>query len=221
MQLMEWLADWRRTGVDRQAQRSYVMKELARIAEAGAPVITQVLLAPLEDQTVLAMSVLSKEFKYAIGGKPHRYYLRLVPGVTLAPPFHRDPQGREVPADKRGKVLVAKVGTKGGQITDSHTMPESVVGEFNGPNVQRAATIGRDIYEYVEIGRHPVEVSREHAVMILRRYGKGIVPMQYTNRAEKDGPKVDWWIVEEVPPSMIAPDGSYRGDDKSNPKRAA
>jgi hypothetical protein len=233
---IEWLTDWKReaTGTP-HAQREYVKRELKRIAEAGAPVLSMILSAPFEIQTHLALSLLHQR---ALGS--HRFYFRLVPGAKPPP---RDPQGRELDDSERGKVLVAKVGTKGGQLHGSHNLPGVVTDEFTGPAVQNTAHNGEDIYEYVRIGREPVAIDNiNDAVVMMRRYGFRLAQPRYKGKAKKRNdkgeivvdrdvygeavPEIDFWMVEEIPPSSIAPDGSVRDpkkvDAQSNTgKRAA
>jgi hypothetical protein len=204
-----WLLDWRRTGVDPQAQREYVAQELQRIAAAGAPVLTQVLTAPFELQQLIALSVLHNETPIP----EHRWYLRLREGAS--PPL-KDAQGRDVmPPEDRGKVLVAKTTTLGGRLKHTHTLPDAVTSQWNGPNQQAAAVRGRDIYSYVRIGRTPVAVSLADAICVLNKWGVGIPMLQTYNRNAAilvPGPggtpvpvpdpskHQDAWLVEEVPP---------------------
>lgn len=217
-----WLEDWSRT-IDPFAQKQYVRSELERIAKAGAPVLSMVLTAPFEIQTQLAMSALHEN---ALRG--HRYWLRLVPKAN--PPIN-DPQGRTLPEEERGKVLVAKVGTKGGQLRQTHKLPGYVTAEFDGPNVQNASDAERDIYEYVRIGHDPIELTLSEAVLVMRRYGWQIAHPRYKGKAKRRNekgeivpnldvygapvPVIDFWMVEEIPPSAIAPDGSVREPSKS------
>jgi hypothetical protein len=225
---IDWLSDWKRHGVDPLAQRDYVRSELQRVAALGAPVLSMVLLAPFPVQTEMAMSLLMEG---ALSN--YRFYFRLVEGKT---PPDRDPQGRDVGKDKRGKVLVAKVGTKGGQIGPG--APEAISGQFSGPAVRRAESLGQDIYQYVEIGREPVEIPISKASIVLRQYGYQIRQPQYVGRSKRIGDdgnpnerdahgklvrEMDFWLVEEIPPSQIAPDGSVKTPQQSqqNPKRAA
>jgi hypothetical protein len=228
-----WLTDWKRTGVEPFAQREYVKSELQRIAALGAPVLSMVLTAPLEIQTQLAMSLLHERALAT-----HRYWLRLIPGAK--PPV-RDPQGRELQPPERGEILVAKIGTKGGQLNHSSKLPSYVTEEFTGPNVQIAAAQERDIYHYARIGRDAVELSLSDAVLVLRRYGWQIAHPRMIGKSrrvdEKGNPSerdaegrlvqpIDFWLVEEIPPAFVNNDGTVRdpkatAPQHNNPKRAA
>lgn len=219
---VEWLTDWRRTSVDPIAQRQYISEEIARIAALGAPVLTQVMSAPLEVQTVLALSILNSDTPIP----EHRFLLRVVPGSKLP---DRDPQGRELSAADKGKVLVCKIGTKGGQLNQSSLMPEAIVGAYSGPAVQRASTLGQDIYQYVRLTTKPLDVPVGRAAVIMRAYGNLIAMPRYRNRGKRDAngneiAPLDFWLVEEIPPAWIAPDGSVRdpkAESQPTGKRAA
>jgi hypothetical protein len=210
-----WLEDWRRNGVDPLSQRNYVKAELERIIAAGAPVMSMVLTAPLSEQTQLALSILSN------GEVPCRFWFRLVPKAS--PPI-QDPQGRVLPEEKQGRVLVAKVGTKGGQIQQSHKQPDAVTSEFSASSLQRAAAMNRDIYQYVELTHDKVtEVPFAKASVLLNQYGYQIRQPRYHGRGTPR--QIDFWLVEEVPAPFVNNDGTVREPSKSaqnqNPKRAA
>jgi hypothetical protein len=186
-----WLQDWARTGVELLAQRDYVARELARIAEAGAAVLTQVLTLPLEMQQHLALSVLHEE---GLGGHRPAWRVKLVAGAR---PPARDPQGRPLPEEDVGKVLVAKLGTRGGGLRQTDKLPDAVTGRFGGRGVQAASHAGEDIYRYVRIGAEPVELQLDEAILVLRQFGHGVQTQRYLNR--KDPARmIDQWLLEEL-----------------------
>ncbi|HEY6017592.1 MAG TPA: hypothetical protein VIU16_12465 [Gaiellaceae bacterium] len=188
----EWLTDWRRT--EPLAQLDYVKGELARLAAAGEPVLTRVLTLPLPVQVHACMVALVDHD--ALPG--HRWYVRLVEGAV---PHDKDPQGRDLPLAKRGKVEVVKVGTKGGQLRNTSKLPGAVTDAFNGPATQQAAVRGQDIYVCREIGRDPVELSLHDASLVLSRYGYGVPLKRYWNRSPTS-PGWDAWIIEELAPAV-------------------
>lgn len=174
-----FLHDWSRAGLNPHAQREYVRKELQRIAGEGRRVLTEILTAPFEGQSEIALSLIAEG---ALGEYGQGVRLRLVEGA-VPPPL--DPQGRELPEADRGKVLVAKVGTAGGALNNSHALPAVVVDVHSGPNVQRASFTNQDIYRYVRLSRRPVVVPFAAAVVVLRQWGKGINSQHHYRRGEK------------------------------------
>jgi hypothetical protein len=212
-----WLEDWRRNGVDPLSQRNYVKAELERVIALGnAPVMSMVLTAPFAEQTQLALSILSN------GEVSTKFFFRLVPGAN--PPI-QDPQGRVLPTEKQGRTLVAKVGTKGGQIQQAHKQPDAVTSEFSASALQRAASLGRDIYQYVELTHDKVtEVPFAKASILLNQYGYQIRQPRYHARGTPR--QIDFWLVEEIPPAFVNNDGTVRdpkatAPQHNNPKRAA
>jgi hypothetical protein len=196
---IEFLSDWRRLGVEPLAQRDYVKGELLRVASLGAPVLTLALTAALPVQTSLALSILHEE---PLPG--HRWMLRLLDGAV--PPV-RDPQGRMLPPDKAGRVLVAKVGTLGGHLRNTSRLPEAVTAPYSGTAVAARSIQGKDIYRYVELTRDPCELTLTDCVTLLRQYGVGIQPQRYLHRSrlpsDPRGGPVDMWMLEEVPPAKL------------------
>lgn len=196
-QPIEWMTDWRR--VEPMAQREYVKSELVRIAAAGARVLTQVLTLPLEIQQIVALKVLHED-QPLLG---HRWYVRLIDGAV---PHDKDPQGRDIRPPKRGHVEVVKVGTKGGQLRDTASLPGSVTAQFNSTAQQALAARGQDIYVYREIGRDPMELPLHDAVVVLGKYGYGVPLKRFWGKRppSKDEPAGydgwDAWILEEVTP---------------------
>lgn len=234
--VIPWLQDWKRE-VDSTAQREYVRRELVRVAAAGAPVLSMVLALGehMQKQKDIAMSLLHAR---ALGS--HRFLFRLAPGTK--PPM-RDAEGNDLPDDERGRVLYAKLGTKGGQVQGVQ-LADNVVSEFTGSAMQsRASMPSHDLaskqnYLYAKVGREPTDLSLDDAVKVLVRYGYGLVPNRYHGRSkrrdEKGNPierdalgqpvqEIDFWLVEEIPPSMVNNDGTVKSPQpaQQNPKRAA
>lgn len=209
-----FLSDWSRVpGVDPFAQREYLGAEILRAARAGAPILTALLTAPLEVQSALGLLLVSKEAVLQQAGLRPYFPLRLKPGARLHPSLHKDPQGRDLPADKAGRVLVVKVNTLGGMLDGSHAMPERVVGQWSGAALAARAARGEPLYRNVEIGAEPVELPFEDAVCVLRKYGVGVAK-QFTKFGVEAGRRHDGaviekqslrdnWLVEELP--LVAP----------------
>ena len=144
-----------------------------------------------------------------------------------------------MPAGKLGKVLMAKVGTRGGQLPGSHNPATEIESaEFNADATKRREQLGRyndnPIYAnhlHVEIGFEPTLVSASEASLVLRDYGFGLKPQRYHNKSGRkvaedgtvtfsDANRIDFWLVEEVPPSMIDRMGRVR-DLKAEAEAAA
>ncbi len=191
--LVDWLDDYGRAGVDPLAQREYVARELRRIAAAGAAVLSHALSAPLDVQQHLAVSVLSTDDEW----RDFRPHLRIVPGYELKGRFLRNAEAQNLPPEKAGKVLRAKLGNKGGRVSGT-MLPESVTAGNRPEALRRNEMLGKENYLYRDIGYEPVAVPVSEAVLILRQYGHGLREQRYQDKGA-----VDYWIVEEVPPHAV------------------
>ena len=91
----------------------YVVEELKKLLAAGGPVLCPILASLDLELRDLAIELLH-ENDDGDGGtiyEPRIWAVRLVKG---AKPPTIDPQGRPIPEDKKGKVLVVKTGNLGG-----------------------------------------------------------------------------------------------------------
>lgn len=176
-----------------------VARELKTLLDRGGPVLCPVLAVADDELRDLALELLTKNDDGA--GKPlyeeRLWRLRLVEGAR--PPV-LDPQGRALPKEKAGKVLVVKVGNLGG---DPKATRHETSTEWSGPS--RALKVARreDVFRTVEVTAKPLALKMEVAVLVLRRYGVGVNPQRYK---KPDGWKLgddittgqDQWLVEEV-----------------------
>lgn len=186
---LEWLRDWdRQVEPDRQA--SYMEAELRRLAEAGEPLLHAALMLPFMEQTDLAVRVLRTRLGYV------HAYLRLAPAA--APPPATDPDGKELPPEKAGRVLVAKVGVLG-QTPDGrppHSEAESPYTSASGRDAL-ANRLGRSLVRALEVGAAPVPVPLDDAIVILRQWGVGIPP-EFRRRRSRTREAMACWLVEEL-----------------------
>lgn len=158
---------------DRQREERihYVQRELERAQANGISPLFAAITLPLASQQDDAFAALQNMGLSTVT-------LRLVQGCTVP---HTDPQGRQVPESKRGKVLFAKVGNS------SHA---------SGPLRSQAALREQPIYNYREIGPRPVALPLDQAISVMRTWGYGVRPKRVQR---KDGPpRRDEWLVVHV-----------------------
>jgi hypothetical protein len=207
---IEWLSEWDGK-IAADAQAKYMENELRRLQAAGEPLLYAALTLPLVSQQDLAKRVLRRELGVA------SVLLRLVAGAR-PPEADADGVVRLEPR-KRGHVLRAKVGTRGGARA-GEPIPTEV--EARRYAASARATLFRSAqggYVHLEIGRDPTPVPLEDAEVILRAYGYGINERRYRRRGRHPKPaldglgrpmvengapvmtpdgRVDLWLVEEV-----------------------
>lgn len=182
---IDWLREWdRHLGADRQ--QTYVEAELERLRDAGAPLLYAALSTGLADQRDVAVRVL--------GEMHYRPALRLVEGAR---PPTLDPQGRPLPAEKAGRVLVAKTGVRGQMARDAIAAANGSgeTSRYAGPRRGALARTAQGLYVTVEIGREPVTVSLEDAIVILVQWGHGVPDKRYRRKGAVD----QWLVVEDCP----------------------
>lgn len=183
---------------DRKARRDYVVSELRRIAAEGLPILRTILSCQDDDAQSAATALLAANVDddgMEIIEDP-RWRLRLAEGAV---PPATDPQGRKLPKDKAGKVLVCKVGNKGGRLGEDATKEQ--VEAHSGPRRTTTVRSGRDLYETVEVTRTPKVYSIRNAILILRQWGVGCTYERARIEPDKDGNPVEvqnYWLVEEV-----------------------
>jgi hypothetical protein len=207
-----FLHDWNRVGLNPHAQREYVAAELVRIAREGRPVLNEVMTAPFAGQSEIAMALLGEGALSEFNGGMVR--LRLVDGAV---PPHVDADGLPLPEADRGKVLLAKVGTKGGALNQSHTLPSVVTDPYSGPNLQRNTNARQPNSRYVRITRAGTFVSFAQAAVVLRQWGRGVNPQlsyrygrKVVDNASPTGFRVETCVqstqlVEELPLVDVEP----------------
>lgn len=168
--LQEWSKYVVRNDEEADARRAYVERELERLAREGISPLYAAVTLPLADQQTVAFAALRN-----LGA---RFMLRLADGCS---PPACDAQGRELPPDEVGKVLVAKVGSR----------------SFRGPGERSmAAQRGADIYIQRRITSTPALFELEEAITIMRQWGYRVRP----KKSNKPGqpPRRDEWLVVQV-----------------------
>lgn len=196
--------EWHRRPLSEDEQLRYVGDELRRLDAAGAPVLTAALTSLEGAVQQIALSMLAGDMPHPNGGlvvQPRLWRLRL---RRDAEPPHTDPQGRLVDDERRGKVLVAKVGNHGAQINLSTMKQVSAAGrtEYCGEVRAQIAASGGDLYRTVDIGRDWTDVTMQTAVLVLRQWGIGVQRQRFrTKPGWRPGmpqePGQDRWLVEE------------------------
>lgn len=203
----EWPSRAREAGA---ALRDYVVQELRRLDEEGAPILRAVLTHPDDRTQALALQALDPAFIAPDGSpaiQPRMWFLRLVDG---AEPPHLDPQGRPLDAKDRGKVLRAKVGNIGGNNggnTPALADIRSCAG-VSGDNRTRANYARQNLYLTVDITAQPRALPLAQAVTILRQWGLGVTDRAFRSakRSHLRGGQEpaehgqSLWLVEEVNP---------------------
>jgi hypothetical protein len=152
------------------ARRAYVAEELRRVQASGPLSLCALLAGAVDGAASVALDLMDK------GRGPDgadvvppgfAVHLRLREGAV---PPQRDPQGRALPTDKAGKVLVVKIGQR------------SAGAEARSID----ANARRDIYETTEVTASPRAYRLREAVIILRQWGVGVAD------------DIDRHLVEEV-----------------------
>jgi len=183
---------------NRVERRAYVVNELRRIDRAGLPILRTILSCQDDDAQGAATALLAANV-HDEGGEiisDPRWRLRLAEGAVPPP---TDPQGRKLPKDRVGKVLIAKVGNKGGRLGEDATAAQ--LEAHSGPRRTTTVRSGRDLYETVEVTRTPKVYSLRNAILILRQWGVGCTYERARVEPNKDGEPVEvqsYWLVEEV-----------------------
>ncbi len=209
IELPQFCAEWfRYERLPLVEQQRFVADELRRLEREGLPVLTTVLAAMDGMVQQLALDLI----KAGVDGNgepviaPRVWMLRL---RRDAVPPSLDPHGYELPKDKRGKVLVAKVGNIG-----AHINLALVEGGVNNATSQFSgdARPGMRVrYHTQEIGRTATPVTYDRAVAILRQWGVGVQRNRYAIKSgwkpgTEFGEGQDRWLVEEVVPGHEADD---------------
>lgn len=199
-------------------QEAYVASELQRLTDEEKPVLRAVLNCPDDWCKFIAMNLLT--VGATADGTPvpslPMVYLRLVDPSVLdyehpgtgevekgaAVPPSRDPQGRPLPKDKVGKVLVAKVGNLGGNIPTNREASQAKA--FGGDRRLSLGKAGHTLFVTREVTRTPAPYPLRDAVLILQSWGFGVgdVVFRSLRSADRSGQRARGlcqWLVEEVP----------------------
>lgn len=199
-------------------QEAYVASELRRLESEGHPVLRPVLNCPDDWAKFLALNMLRMGATSEGEETPSlaTVYLRLVDpnvleyenpdtgetekGAAVPPP--RDPQGRPLPKDKVGKVLVAKVGNVGGNVDPAREASQTKA--FAGPRRLQLTKSGQSLFVTREVTRTPAAFPLREAVLILQAWGFGVgdVVFRSPRSADRNGKRARGlcqWLVEEVP----------------------
>lgn len=159
----------------RAARRAYVAEQLRAMVRGSGLSLSAILAGAVDGAASEAMELL-------VSGRDDAGREIVPPGwvPTLrlregAAPPDRDPQGRKLSDDKRGKVLVVKLGNRPMEAPDRIT-------------TERAR---RDLYDVAEVTHDARAYRTAEAVAILRQWGVNVAP------------EIDRHLVEEV--SRAAP----------------
>lgn len=185
----DFLNNWDRHKTFQQ-KREFAIQEISRLIDEKRPVLTSVLSSGLEDQVDICLTILNQN------EVPHvfEWKVKLVDGCT---PLEYDPDGKPLPQEKRGKVMIVKVGTVGhfGPTADTSKMSSAETERYGAKGLQHLLNRGYKSYKGVEIGFEPKKLqSIDHAISVLRKFGKGVVMPRFMKRLNRD-----MWMVEELP----------------------
>lgn len=207
----------------KNVQEKYVISELQKLDEYRQPILSTVL-ACLDDWVqMMALRILNnhEEPIFSDGEVRATYMLRLREDIKPEELPLFDQQGRRLPSGKAGKVLVAKLGNRGGKYKPTGDGSESYLAtaQFDSTfRLQAAQSMapgaGADLYDVVEIGKKPKVVSIRAATIVLKTWGVGVSRQRFRphrmgkfvlGRADADykyieNPSLgqDKWLVEEL-----------------------
>jgi hypothetical protein len=207
--------EWEKHSRTDDTREEYVSQELRRLFEEKGVVLLAVLQQSVaDDARMIALRQLS-ENQDADGTQlydpTHLWRLKLKDDAK--PPLV-DAQGRKLPKEKAGKVLVTKVGNLGGQRSRDQSTAASR--EWAGDRRAMKSNTGQDLYSQREVTSKPAAFPLNDAVLILQRFGIAVQTKQYLRDprwkpgdANEDLPNgQDQWLVEEVPPAGAKADKS-------------
>jgi hypothetical protein len=198
--------DTERHAKDLDALEQYVTNELRRLVKEGGPVLLPILQLHVDESAqMIALRQLGENVGAdgdSIYDPSHTWKLRLKEGAQ--PPVV-DAQGRKLPKEEQGKVLMARVGNLGGARGREESSRASL--EWSGDRRAMKASSGLDIYVHRKITAKPQAFMLGDAVLVLRQWGFGVQPKQYLrHRTWKPGEHnddtpqgQDQWLVEEGP----------------------
>lgn len=183
-------------------RNAYVTAEIRKIIAAGLPLLTTILRCPDDDARSHALHLLKEntdeEGNVVLEDQVTAVRLRLHPD---AKPPERDPQNRGLPEAKRGKVLVAKLGNKGGRLPPDASGKQ--IAQFSGQRRNTLVNGGADLYETAEITREWKSFGLRNATLILKTWGIGVQGQRALGYFDRDkGEMVEtqsFYLVEEEP----------------------
>jgi hypothetical protein len=210
---------WSTEGWDKREeleQEKYIAGELRRLESEGAPILRAVM--SYGDLWLQHIAYRLLRDGFTADGDPcpslTTVQLRLVeperldwtgPGgeevQAAAVPPTCDPQGRPLPRDRAGKVLVVKVGNLGGNLDPSRDAKQAQA--FGADKRHIMAKAHRTMYLTREVTRDPASYSFADALIILGQWGYGIGETVFAQPRTRDGAHFTRgqcrWLVEEVP----------------------
>jgi hypothetical protein len=222
--------NWATGGYDKMEenlQEAYVASELTRLVEEKQPLLRAVMAYGELWVQHLAMRLLRDGATAAGDQCPQvsTVFLRLVEPEALdwtdpngdtetavAIPPNRDPQGRPIPRDRVGHVLVCKVGNLGGNLGPERDAKQAEA--YGADKRHIAEKARRPLYLTREVTRTAESYSFRDALIILGQWGYGIgetVFAQPRERGGMDGERRYFrgqcrWLVEECTPEQYAQD---------------
>lgn len=209
----------------KEKRPAYVASELRRIVRERKPLVSTVLRHPDDDVKLVALTLIRDGVTEAgdsvfEAGQVANLRLRLVEGAEPPP---KDPQGRAIPPERRGNVLVCKVGNKGGRLPED--APGKQVAAFSGPRRQVLVSAGASLYELAEVGRTWKAYPLRIATLILRTWGYGCNPQERLSTVDKATGETVFgqvlWLVEEEPQDPAALLGDEdEGEKPQRPQKA-
>lgn len=202
---VEWLGAWDRH-TERAQRIAYMQQELERVEALGIPPLYAVLSAPLQDQQDLGTLVLRQ--------RSYVPMLRLRKGFT---PWPKDPDGRDLPANKRGKVHVVKVGVRGQMGTADLQARNDETARYTGPARMALARSPGGLYHTTELSHAPKPMQLDDAIVVMRAWGVGLATKRWAKA--KSAAPMDRWAVEEVP--TVEPEAPAEAPSAPAGKRAA
>lgn len=197
----------------KERRNAYVVSELRKILAAGQPLLTTILRCPDDDARSHALHLLKEnadeEGNPVLDDQVTAVRLRLHPD---AKPPERDPQNRGLPEAKRGKVLVAKIGNKGGRLPPDASGKQ--IAQFSGQRRNTLVNGGADLYETAEITREWKSYGLRNATLILKTWGIGVQSQRALGYFDRDkGEMVEtqsFYLVEEEP--LVKPANKGKAD---------
>lgn len=201
-QYVECLSEWDRH-VSPERQETYVRAELARLRAEGVPLLYTALTRPFIEQRNLLKKVLREQ----------GYMPRLRLRASAVPPS-LDPQSRPLPQADRGKVLVAKVGTRG-QAPPGGTVSDIEAARYTA---RRDAIVRspEGLYRTVRVTHEARAYTLDDADAVLMQWGVGVNEKRYRKRGA-----LDQWLVEEVPEPVEPSNTPPRAPSAQGTRRAA
>lgn len=192
-----FLADSSRYNKDIDGLEKYVEAEIKRIGSERKSLIKAILTNRLNVASVPSRLLFNKIAELGLS----HVYLKLTDECDknkTAP--DKDPHGALIAEKYRGRVLIAKLGNKGGDIQNSENADPSLTDKFSGKKRQ-ALFNQRAAYYTAQVSAVPTKHTIEKALLIMAQWGFGVKEKRFISRAVSKTDKTpvyqDCWIVEE------------------------